>query len=73
MTPYLAIIKGVITFANWVAQSLQQHHDELNGANAQKVQELTDDKAAIDADHIRDAAPGFDERVQSDHGINLKP
>ncbi len=37
MGAYLAIISGIIKFANYIAGSLQQHHDELNGANKQKV------------------------------------
>lgn len=37
MSPYLAIISGIVKFCNYVAGALQQHHDELNGANKQKV------------------------------------
>lgn len=37
MSAYLVIISGIVKFANYIAGSLQQHHDELNGANKQKV------------------------------------
>ncbi len=37
MGAYLAIVRGLITFANYVAQRLQQHHDEINGGNAKEV------------------------------------
>ncbi len=37
MSVYLSIIAGIVKFANYIAGSLQQHHDELNGANKQKV------------------------------------
>ncbi len=37
MGAYLAVISGAIKLFNYIAAALQQHHDELNGANAQKV------------------------------------
>ncbi len=45
MGAYLAIISGLIKFANYVAAGLQQHHDELNGAKAQRG---ADDAATIE-------------------------
>lgn len=37
MSAYLAIVSGAIKLFNYLAASLQQHHDELNGAKAQTV------------------------------------
>lgn len=41
MSAYLSIVAGAIKLFNYLAAALQQHHDEMNGANAQKV--ATDD------------------------------
>lgn len=37
MNVYASIVSGLLKLFNAIAQRLQQHHDELNGANAQKV------------------------------------
>lgn len=37
MGAYLTIISGAIKFFNYCAAALQQHHDELNGSNAQNL------------------------------------
>ena len=33
MGAYLSIVSGAIKLFNYLAAALQQHHDELNGAN----------------------------------------
>lgn len=67
MGAYLGIVSGAIKFLNFVAGRLQQHHDEINGTNAQKVSDLTanaeqatnaaiieDHNAALDRDALAD-------------------
>lgn len=49
MSAYLAIIAGIVKFANYIAGALQQHHDELNGANKQKVADNEARKQTLDA------------------------
>lgn len=73
MTAYLAIIRYGIQLANAIAQRLQQHHDEISGENKKTVEIAANEKAAVDGDHIRDANPAFDQRVQRDHGIDVQP
>lgn len=38
MGAYISVISGVLKLLNWATQALQQHHDEVNGRNAEKVE-----------------------------------
>lgn len=49
MSVYLSIIAGAIKLFNYIAGSLQQHHDEVNGANKQKVADNDARKEVLDA------------------------
>ena len=48
MGVYLTIISGIIKFCNSIANGLRQHHDELNGANQQKVADHAARKEVLD-------------------------
>lgn len=48
MGAYLTIIAGIVKFANYISASLQEHHDELNGANQQKVADAIAQKQILD-------------------------
>lgn len=52
---YLSIVAGVIKLVSGLATALQQHHDELNGRNAQKVEDsdatIEQAQRAADAQH----------------------
>lgn len=49
MNVYLAIISGAIKLFNSIADGLRQYHDEVNGANKQKVADAEAQKQTLDA------------------------
>ncbi len=72
MSAYLAIISGIIKFANYIAGSLQQHHDELNGANAQKVAD-NEARNAVLADLTAPVSGVESERLWRDNKAKFGP
>lgn len=51
----------------------QQHHDENNGAIAQREKDKGDELNALSADRVRDGNADLQQRVRDTYGIDTKP
>lgn len=58
MGVYLSIISGAIKLFNTIAQRLQQHHDEMNGATQQR--EVTNDATVKTLESVAAPISGAD-------------
>lgn len=63
MSVYLSIVAGALKLVNAIAHALQQHHDELNGRNAQIVENQDATLAQVQAASDAGNDPGNLERV----------
>lgn len=68
MSVYLSIISGAIKLFSAIAQRLQQHHDEVNGANqviAQNLKAENDAQKSLLETSVRESDADISERLRN--------
>lgn len=59
---WLSVINGVLKLLNWATARLQQHHDELNGRNSERLEAANETLEVVKAVNAP-ISPGYSDEL----------